>query len=92
MHALHMLLIFLSQKRALFLAVFVVVTHFCRDMSFVASTRFFGLVLMQTFMQTLRILCRYCADFCTKKCSVEALSFSRKSDKKKCVQGVALWP
>ena len=27
----------------------------------------------QTFMQTLRILCRYCADFCTKKCSVEPL-------------------
>ena len=24
-------------------------------------------------MQTLRLLCRYCADFCTKKCSVEAL-------------------
>ena len=28
---------------------------------------------MQTFMQTLGILCKYCADFCTKKCSVEAL-------------------
>ena len=28
----------------------------------------------QTFMQTLRILCRYCADFCTKKCSLEPLS------------------
>ena len=30
----------------------------------------------QTFMQTLRILCRYCADFCTKKCSLEALFWS----------------
>ena len=27
----------------------------------------------QTFMQTLRILCRYCDYFCTKKCSVEPL-------------------
>ena len=73
-------------KKVLFLAgkglCYVVVPCFCRDMSFVAFTRFFGLILMQTFMQTLRILCRYCADFCTKKCSVEALSFSRKSDKK----------
>ena len=30
----------------------------------------------QTFMQTLRILCTYCADFCTKKCSLEALFWS----------------
>ena len=27
--------------------------------AFVAFTRFFGLILMQTFMQTLRILCRF---------------------------------
>ena len=47
----------------------MVVTYFCRDMSFVASMCVFGLVLMLT----LRILGRYCADFCTKKCSVEAL-------------------
>ena len=39
------------------------------NMSFVAFTCFFGLVLMQTFMQKLRILFRYCTDFCTKKCS-----------------------
>ena len=51
----------------------MVVPCFCRDMSFVAFTRFFGLILMQTFMQTLRILCRYCADFCMKKCSLEPL-------------------
>ena len=74
------LLIFwvLSQKKGCFLAgkglCYVLVKRFCRDMSFVAFTCFFGLVLMQTFMQTLRILCRYCADFCTKKCSLEALA------------------
>jgi len=58
-------------------------------MSFVAFKRFFGLILMQTFMQTLGILCRYCADFCTKKCSVEPLGqrlwqlFSTSDDLKK---------
>ncbi len=76
------LLIFLvfCRKKGCFLAgkglCYVVVTRFCRDMSFVAFTCFFGLVLMQTFMQTLRILCRSCADFCTKKCSLEALFWS----------------
>ena len=75
MHAfkLHILLIFFVAKRYFFLAgkglCYVVVTRFCRDMTFVAFTRFFGLVLMQTFMQTLRILCR----FLHKKCSMEAL-------------------
>ena len=43
----------LCRKKGAFLAsCYVVVTRFCRDMSFVAFTRFFGLVLMQ-------ILCRF---------------------------------
>ena len=54
---------FFCCKRYFFLAgkglCYVVVPCFCRDMSFVAFTRFFGLILMQTFMQTLRILCRF---------------------------------
>ena len=44
--------------------------HFRHELCRIYS--FFCLVLMKTFMQILRILCKYCADFCTKKCSVEA--------------------
>ena len=79
-HFVDIFCFFVVAKRYFFLAgkglCYVVVPCFCRDMSFVAFTRFFGLILMQTFMQTLRILCRYCADFCTKKCSLEALFWS----------------
>ena len=42
-----------------FVQIFCRFPCFCRDMSCVAFTRYFGLILMQTFMQTLRILCRF---------------------------------
>ena len=59
------------------------IARFCRDMIFVEFTRFFGLVTMQTLMQTLMIFCRYCADFCRKKCSVTALENSENTVKEK---------
>ena len=43
--------------------------------NFVALMCFLGLVLMQTLMQTLRILCLYRADSCTKKVVINSSDF-----------------
>jgi hypothetical protein len=79
MHALHICCcffgVFCREKGTLWREKASVMWWLC---ALVAFTRYFGLVLMQTPMQTLRILCRYCADFCTKNDHWELWSHRRE--------------